>query len=139
EEGEAPAEPSGAAPHGAAPTRTMGDLRRLVAKIDPGARLVYVTDALYSEANAEKIMALARGAERLYCEAMFMEKDSARAAERFHLTAAQAGGLARRAGVGALEVFHLSPRYSGDPEAVIAEAQAAFEGAPAAIARQGSR
>ena len=105
---------------------------------DPGARLVYVTDAVYNDANAEKIVALARGAERFYCEAMFMEKDKDRAAARFHLTAAQAGTLARRAGVRALEVFHVSPRYSDDPEAVIAEAQAVFQGAPVAALRQAS-
>lgn len=130
EEGEAPAEPPPAGP-----TRTLGDLRRLVARIDPGARLVYVTDAVYSEANAEKIVALAREADVFFCEAMFMERDADRAAARFHLTAVQAGSLARRAGAQALEVFHVSPRYSDDPEAVIAEAQAAFRTAPVALAR----
>ena len=117
------------------PTRTIGDLRHLVAKIDRGARLVYVTDAVYSEANAEKIVSLAREADLFFCEAMFMERDADRAAERFHLTAVQAGTLARRAGAQALEVFHVSPRYSDDPEAVIAEAQAAFRSAPVALAR----
>ena len=129
-EGEAPAEPPPAGP-----TRRMGDLRHLVAKVDPGARLVYVTDAVYNEANAEKIVALARGADVFFCEAMFMERDAHRAAERFHLTAAQAGGLARSAGAQALEVFHVSPRYSDDPGAVIAEAQAAFRNAPLALTR----
>jgi ribonuclease Z len=109
-------------------TRPLGELRGLVARVDPGVRLAYVTDALYHAENARRIVALAHGTAVLYCEAMFLEKDAALAAERFHLTAVQAGALARRAGAHSLEVFHVSSRYSQDPEAVIAEAQSAFRG-----------
>ncbi len=109
-------------------TRPLGALRQLVARVDPGVRLAYVTDARYHDENARRIVALARGSGILYCEAMFLEKDAALAAERYHLTAVQAGALARRAGANALEVFHVSPRYSQDPDAVIAEAQSAFRG-----------
>jgi ribonuclease Z len=126
-------EERGSPPNGA--TRPLGELRDLIARVDPGARLAYVTDAIYSEENAARIVALARNCDLFYCEAMFMEKDAERAAERYHLTAAQAGTLARRAGVQALDVFHVSPRYSDDPEAVILEAQSAFRNEQAAGAR----
>jgi len=116
-------------------TRPLGELRALVARIDPGARLVYVTDAVFSEENVRRIVALARDADLIFIEAMFMEKDAGRAKERFHLTARQAGLLARRAGAKALEVFHVSPRYSDDPAAVIAEALESFHETPAAAAR----
>jgi ribonuclease Z len=109
-------------------TRPLGALRPLVARVDPGVRLAYVTDARYHDENARRIVALARGAGVMYCEAMFLEKDAALATERYHLTAVQAGALARRAGAQALEVFHVSPRYSQDPDAVITEAQSAFRG-----------
>ncbi len=122
------------APAGSA-TRPLGELRSLVARIDPGARIAYVTDALHSEENVRRILALARDADVLYCEAMFLEKDADRARDRYHLTAHQAGSLARRAGAKALEVFHVSPRYSDDPGAVIAEALEAFRSEPGVAAR----
>jgi len=128
-----PVEERGEPPGGA--TRPLCALRSLVARVDPGARLAYVTDALNSEENARRILALARNADVFYCEAMFMEKDAARAKARFHLTARQAGLLARGAGARALEVFHVSPRYSDDPGAVITEALEAFREDPAAATR----
>ncbi len=128
-----PVEERGAPAGGA--TRPLAELRPLVARIDPGARLAYVTDALHSEENVRRILALVNGADIFYCEAMFLEKDAERAKERFHLTARQAGCLARRAGAKALEVFHVSPRYSDDPAAVIAEALEAFREPPVAATR----
>ncbi len=115
--------------------RRLGDLRGLVARIDRGVRLVYVTDAQHSGENTRRILALARNADVMFCEAMFLECDADRARERYHLTARQAGTLARAAGARALQVFHVSPRYSHDPEAVIAEALAAFREEPLAAAR----
>jgi ribonuclease Z len=128
-----PVEERGA--HGGGTTRALGELRGLVARVDRGSRIAYVTDALHSEANTERILALARDADLFFCEAMFMEKDAERARDRFHLTARQAGTLARLAGARALEVFHVSPRYSDDPGAVIAEAFEAFRADPAAAVR----
>ena len=115
--------------------RRLGELGGLVARIDRGARLVYVTDAQYSEENVRRIVSLARNADVMFCEAMFLECDADRARARYHLTARQAGSLARAAGARALEVFHVSPRYSHDLEAVLAEALAVFHEEPLAAAR----
>src|SRR2546426_453098 len=50
------------------------------------------------------------------------------ATRRYHLTARQAGALARAAGVRRLQVFHFSPRYEGRYGEIVSEAQAELAG-----------
>jgi ribonuclease Z len=94
----------------------------------PGQKIAYVTDCRFTRENMEKIVRLARGADVFFCEAGFLEKDRDRAEERAHLTARQAGELARLAKVGRLEIFHFSPKYEKEPEALLREAEEAFRG-----------
>jgi len=95
--------------------------------VTPGRKIAYVADALGSPANQDKIVELARGADILFCEAAFLHQDRERARETHHLTARQAGELARRAGVKRLVVFHFSPKYEGRFQELEAEAQQAFQ------------
>jgi ribonuclease Z len=104
----------------------LGELRARAVRVTPGQKIVYVTDAVYSEANAVRIVELARGADVLFIEAPFLEEDAARAASRYHLTAHQAGTLARRAAVKSVVPFHFSPRYHDRGEALRAEVMRAF-------------
>ena len=90
--------------------------------------MLFRSDALYSAPNIERIMVLAKGADLLYCEAAFLDRDVSRSRDRYHLTARQAGALARAAGAKRLVVFHHSPKYREAPEELYAEARAAFEG-----------
>lgn len=106
----------------------LGQLRREVLRIVPGQKLAYVVDAVHHTENARRIVALARDADTLFIECVFLERDAERAATRYHLTAAQAGRLARQAGVKNLVPLHFSPRYSDDPQALAREAEAAFAG-----------
>ena len=48
--------------------------------------------------NEEKILDLVRDSDIMYCEAAYLEKDRKSRIERFHLTARQAGEMARKAG-----------------------------------------
>jgi ribonuclease Z len=89
----------------------------------PGARLVVVGDA----AHAGELLEEVRGADALVIEATFLERDAEKAAERSHLSAAQAARLACGANVGALYLTHLSARYT--QAEVEAEARAIFPGA----------
>ena len=110
----------------------LGELRSRLVTITRGQKLAYVADAIYSAPNIERIVALAKGADLFYCEAAFLDRDVTHSRDRYHLTARQAGALARAAGAKRLIVFHHSPRYQEAPAELHAEACAAFEGALAA-------
>ena len=60
---------------------------------------------------------------------LFWKKNSDKArAKDDHLTARQAGVIARKTGVKALNIFHFSPQYEECPESLENEAQLAFKG-----------
>jgi ribonuclease Z len=105
----------------------LGALRE-VATITPGRKIAYVVDAVHSAENATRIIDLAHGADVLFIETAFLESDAGRAAERKHLTARQAGTLARQARVKRIVTLHYSPRYEGRHQALVDEAEAAFRG-----------
>lgn len=92
----------------------LGQLRREVLRFVPGQKIVYVTDAVYHEANAARIAALARDADILFIETPFLDEDAERARNRYHLTARQAGLLARAAGAKTVVPFHFSPMHEDD-------------------------
>jgi ribonuclease Z len=94
----------------------------------PGERLAYVTDIRRSPGNDRRVLELARGADHLFCEAAFLERDADHAARKHHLTARQAGELARLAGARRLTIFHFSPKYEGE-EALLREEAAAAHSA----------
>ena len=104
------------------------DLCREVVLISEGQKISYVVDALFDERNVERIVDLVRGSDILFCEAPFLERDREMAQERCHLTARQAGTIARLAGVKRLELFHFSPRYKDEEEEIVREAMEAFKG-----------
>lgn len=108
--------------------RRMGDLRDALLIVTPGQKVAYVVDTLFSPGNAERIVRLARGADVFFCESPFLDADLDQASKRYHLTAGQAGALARAAGARRLQVFHFSPRYEGRYGDIVAEAQAEFTG-----------
>ncbi len=99
---------------------------RGIADVSRGQKLSYVVDASGTEANREKIIGLVRGSDVLYIESYFLDEDRDRAADRSHLTARDAGSIAREAGVGRLETIHYSPRYMDDPERIVREAEEEF-------------
>jgi ribonuclease Z len=115
-------------PDTGAQSLTLGFLAEKVARITPGQKFAYVTDAAFNETNREKIVALALDADQLFIEAAFLEEDLAVAMGKCHLTARQAGALAREARVRAVTIFHHSPRYYGRGHLLAAEALKAFEG-----------
>jgi ribonuclease Z len=106
----------------------LGRLRETLLIETPGQKIAYVVDALFSPANAARVVRLARGADLFYCEAPFLDEDIDQATRRYHLTARQAGAMARAAGVRRLAVFHFSPRYEGRYGDLATEAQEEFTG-----------
>lgn len=106
----------------------LGDVKDRFLTISRGQKIAYVVDARYDEENEAKIVSLAQGADVLYCESPYMDADAEKARDRYHLTARQAGLMARKAQVRDLVVFHFSPRYTGQGDALEREAMEAFQG-----------
>ncbi len=105
---------------------TFSDVRE-VANITTGQKISYIVDAVGSEENIQKIVKLVKGSDTLYIETYFLDEDSERAKDRFHLTAREAGRIAREAGAGQIETVHISPRYTDEPERLIQEARNEFK------------
>lgn len=110
-------------------TLSLGTLRASAISVTPGEKIAYVTDVGLTDDNRRRIVELARGATRLFVEATFLHEDVTLAAARGHLTARQAGELARACGAVVVTPFHFSPRYEGRGEELQAEVAAAHAGA----------
>jgi ribonuclease Z len=104
----------------------LGVLKQHVLRTAPGQKIAYVVDAAYHDQNVDRIIALARGANQLFIEAAFLDADSQIAAQRRHLTARQAGVIAKRAGVSRFVPFHFSARYRDQEDRLRSEAERAF-------------
>lgn len=110
-------------------TRSVGELRDVVLDVAPGQRIGYVTDLCFTEANVQALQALLAGVDRLFIESVFLDADRDHALRKNHLTARQAGTIARRVGARAVVPFHFSPRYEGRAQALVDEVNAAWAGA----------
>jgi ribonuclease Z len=106
----------------------LGELKETIVKMTPGQKITYITDAVYNEDNARKIVELADGSDLMFIEATFLHEEADKAADKHHLTAHQAGLLARRAGAKRIALFHYSPKYKGAGDVLFEEAMAAFDG-----------
>ena len=105
---------------------TLKEWRELIIVESKGQKIVYVVDNQYNPTNAARIISLAQGADLFYCEASFSQAEEDKAQERFHLTATQAGHLARQAQVRRFIPFHFSLRYQSEPHRLSEEALRAF-------------
>ncbi|MFJ2646665.1 ribonuclease Z [Streptomyces sp. NPDC087420] len=91
-----------------------------VSEIRTGQRFAFVMDTRLCDG----VYTLAEGCDMLVIESTFLDEDEALATDHGHLTAGQAGRVARDAGVRHLVLTHFSQRY-GDPEAFERQARAA--------------
>jgi ribonuclease Z len=104
---------------------TLGDGRLIAPEMvqgseAPGAKLVVIGDVEEVATLTQQV----RAADALVIEATFLDRDSALARSRGHLTAAAAASLAREAEVRELLLTHISGRYR--PEDIKAEAAGIF-------------
>jgi ribonuclease Z len=105
----------------------LGQLKTAV-QVTQGLRISYVTDAIYSDENNRRITELIHGSDLLFIESTFLHEDMDTAAKKHHLTALQAGTLAKISGVKRISLFHYSPKYKGSAERLANEATHAFLG-----------
>jgi ribonuclease Z len=113
---------------GHAERHTVGALRPLVLDTVPGRRIGYVTDLRCTDANIERLAGLLDAVDLLYIEAVFLDADREHAQRKNHLTARQAGTIARHLGAKRVVPFHFSPRYRGAEDALRDEVEAAWQG-----------
>lgn len=104
----------------------LADVRGVV-EISRGQKIAYVTDTGYSADNITKICDLCGSADILFIEAPFLDEECEIAARKKHLTAGQAGRIARRANVCRYELFHFSSRYLGHADRFHEQAAAGFQ------------
>jgi len=120
-------------------TRRVSELRDVILDVVPGQRVGYVTDLRYTEANVRALSLLLADVDLLFIESVFLDQDRAHAERKNHLTARQAGQIARRVGARAVVPFHFSPRYEGRAADLVAEVQAAWTGPEAASGQAADR
>ena len=89
------------------------DLQEKITKITPGIKLGYITDLVFAKKNLKKIRKIAKDISILYIESTFLNKDHLRAKERFHLTARQAGYIAKILNAKKVYPIHISPINMG--------------------------
>jgi ribonuclease Z len=88
-----------------------------------GRKFCFATDTT----GTPQLAQFARGSDLFICEGMFAEELAETAAEKKHLTAAQAARIAREAAVKDLGLIHYSPRYSDrELKTLLAEAREIF-------------
>jgi len=108
--------------------RSVGELAEVILDVGPGRRIGYVTDLRFSEPNVNTLAALICGVDQLFIESVFLDADREHAQRKNHLTARQAGEIARLVGARAVVPFHFSPRYAQRAAELLAEVQAAWGG-----------
>jgi ribonuclease Z len=106
----------------------IAELVGKVLRVGAGQAIAYVTDAAFTGSNATKIVELARHADQLFIEAVFLDEEAHLAEATRHLTASQAGWLAHEAGVRHVMPFHHSARYLGRADALREEVAKGFRG-----------
>lgn len=105
----------------------VGALRALV-RATQGQKYGYIVDTRFIPENLAVLLPVMHNADTLFCESPFLDEDRDQAALRYHLTAAEAGTIARLSRARRLKVFHYSPRYQGRGDLLRQEAEAAFRG-----------
>lgn len=109
---------------------------RFVARSE-GARVVFITDTALSPAVRPRLLQLATGAARLYCDSFYLDAQIAAAEKYRHTTARQAAEFARDAAVGELVLIHFASRYAGRYDLLVDEARAIFANTRAEISSAG--
>jgi len=94
--------------------------------IEKGKKIVYITDTRLDGEVRAPILALAKQADILFCEATFTYEDQELAFQFHHLIAKEAAEFAAEAQVEKLILNHPSRRYHGNYRQLLKEARAIF-------------
>lgn len=98
-----------------------GDLKEELVIVTRGQSIAFVTDIAFTEKNLERLKAVADDVDTIFIEAFYLGELEREAGEKGHLTAAQAGVIARMLGVRQAFPMHVSPRYHDRVEDIYEE------------------
>ncbi|WP_372832565.1 Clp1/GlmU family protein [Pontibacterium sp.] len=104
---------------------SVSDLTDKVLMKCAGKKLVYATDLADTANNRATLISLAHSAHTLFCEASFVNADSALAKFTGHLTTGACGEIGRLAAVEHLIPFHFSGRYQHEAQRIYQEVSCA--------------
>ncbi len=93
---------------------SVAALKERVATITEGHKITYITDILFSKKNIDKLKKHIKNTSLLFIEACFLNIERDRARERYHLTAKQAGYIAKISKAKKIKFFHISPIHLND-------------------------
>lgn len=110
-------------------TLSVADLMHELVVTSDGHKIAFITDIRASQANIEGVERLARGTDALYIESYYLSDREREACDKAHLTARQAGLIARRLGAKRVFPMHVSPRYHDRIDDVMKELEGAKNGA----------
>jgi ribonuclease Z len=105
----------------------LGILKKEILRVVSGQKIGYLVDIAFNEPNRNKAIAVLHECDLLFIECAFMQEHADIAASRNHLTAHQAGLIAKAARAKQVIPIHFSPRYWDREHALRAEVEAALD------------
>jgi ribonuclease Z len=103
----------------------VDDLFNELVIITKGYKIAYITDIRASDDNLKRIGELAEDVDILFIEAYYLAERQHQAYEKAHLTAAQAGMIARILRAKKVVPMHISPRYHDRTDKIMEELDSA--------------
>jgi ribonuclease Z len=103
----------------------VDDLFNKLVIITKGCKIAYITDIRACDENLKRIGELAEDVDMLFIEAYYLAERGRQAYEKAHLTAAQAGMIARMLRARKVVPMHISPRYHDRIDTIMGELHAA--------------
>ena len=107
-------------------TFPLGELAGEIARTSPGQKVTYITDAIGSPENMERMIALAKGSDHLFVEAAFMDIDKETAKKKAPSHRKGSWYPRQKGGSKAVYRFSFFPRYSHRAQDVEKEAMDAY-------------
>ncbi|HPC46653.1 MAG TPA: MBL fold metallo-hydrolase [Deltaproteobacteria bacterium] len=107
---------------------TAGRLMEEIALTAPGQKMAFFTDFRASRENIERVCEIAHGADLLFIETYYLADREGEAYAKGHLSARQAGALARMLEVSKVVPMHVSPRYHDRLPDIVCELDGAWHG-----------
>jgi ribonuclease Z len=112
---------------------TLASLRDQYFEVSEGTRTAFVTDTAWNAKVRPRLVRLAKGATRLYCDCYYASSEVKQAGTHRHMIAPQSAEFAKLADVKQLILMHFGPRYAGHYQLLIDEARAIFPDARAEL------